>query len=92
MHKLFNKQLPQSQLSPNITYLATDYCKKTVCAAKTAEQFSDPDLLVEAYSQRVRKMVEIASVQHQEASRAGMDELEAWNASSVDWMNAVKVS
>ena len=92
LHKLFNKHLPRSQLPPNITYLATDYHMNTVCAAKTAEQFSDPDLLVEAYTQRVRKMVEIASAQYQEASKAGMNEVEAWNESSVDWVNAVRVS
>ena len=91
LHKLFNKCLSQSQLPLNITYLATDYHKNTVCVAKTAEQFSDPDLLVEAYCHRVRKMVEIASAQYQEASKAGMDEVEAWNEASVDWINAVKV-
>ena len=90
---MFNQQLSQSQLPPNIAYLASDFPKHTSCAAHSPEQFSDPHLLLEAYRQRARRMVEVAAVQYQHAKHsAGLDDVAAWNGSSVDWTNAAKVS
>ena len=38
-------------------------------------------------------MVEVAAVQYQHAKHsAGLDDVAAWNGSSVDWTNAAKVS
>ena len=91
LKKQFDKQLSQSQLPVNITYLAADYIMKTTCEAKCAEHFSDTTLLLEAYRQRARKMVEMASLQYQEALDEGIEESEAWNESSVDWTNAARV-
>ena len=42
LHKMFNQQLTQSQLPPNIAYLASDFPKHTSCAAHSPDQFSDP--------------------------------------------------
>ena len=92
LRKMFNQRLTQSQLPPNIVYLACDYPKHTSCAAHTPEQFSDPHLLLEAYRQRARRMVEVAATQYQRAKGTGLDDVAAWNASSVDWTNAAKVS
>ena len=93
LRKMFNQQLSQSQLPPNIAYLASDFPKHTSCAAHSPEQFSDPHLLLEAYRQRARRMVEVAAVQYQHAKHsAGLDDVAAWNGSSVDWTNAAKVS
>ena len=46
LHKMFNQQLTQSQLPPNIAYLASDFPKDTSCAARSLDQFSDPHLLL----------------------------------------------
>ena len=93
LHKMFNQQLSQSQLPLNIAYLASDFPKHTSCAAHSPEQFSDPHLLLEAYRQRARRMVEVAAVQYQHAKHsARLDDVAAWNSSSVDWTNAAKVS
>ena len=89
---MLNQQLTQSQLPPNIVYLATDYPRHTSCAAHAPEHFSDPHLLLEAYRQRARRMVEAASDQYQDALGMGLDDVAAWNASSVDWTTAAKVS
>ena len=92
LKKQFDKRLPRSQLPVNITYLAADYIMKTTCEVKCAEHFSDTTLLLEAYCQRARKMVEMASLQYQEALDEGIEESEAWNESSVDWTNAARVN
>ena len=93
LHKMFNQQLTQSQLPPNIAYLASDFPKHTSCAAHSPDQFSDPHLLLEAYRQRARRMVEVAAVQYLHAKHtARLDDVAAWNGSSVDWTNAAKVS
>ena len=42
LHEMFNQQLTQSQLPPNIAYLASDFPKHTSCAAHSPDQFSDP--------------------------------------------------
>ena len=91
LRKMFNQQLTQSQLPPNIVYLASDYTKHISCAAHTSEHFSDHKMLVEAYRQRVRRMVEIATTEYQCAKNSGLDDSAAWNVSSVDWTNAAKV-
>ena len=88
---MFNQRLTQSQLPPNIVYLASDYPKHTSSAAHTPEQFSDTRITLEAYRQRARRMVEIAVNQYQRAKGSGLDDVAAWNASSVDWTNAAKV-
>ena len=36
-------------------------------------------------------MVEIASLQYQDALEEGLEDSEAWNASSIDWANASQV-
>ena len=92
LHKMFNQQLSQSQLPPNIVYLASDFPKHTSCAAHSPEQFSDPNLLLRAYLQRARTMVDIAVAQYQLGKTSGLDDVAAWNGSSVDWTNAAKVS
>ena len=89
---MFTRALPQAQLPTNITYLASDYHKQKHCVVHTADQFSDPSLLLEAYHLRARKLVEIASDHYQEALTAGMDNTEAWNESSIDWTIAAQVS
>ena len=88
----FNQRLLQSQLPTNIAYLASDYPKHTSCAASTPQQFSDPHLLQEAYRQRARRMIEVASAQYQAGLGMGLDNVAAWNSSSVDWTNAAQVS
>ena len=88
---MFNQRLTQSQLPPNIVYLACDYPKHTSCVAHTPEQFSDHNILLEAYARRARMMVEIAATQYQCTKSSGLNDVEAWNASSVDWTNAAKV-
>ena len=37
-------------------------------------------------------MVEMASLQYQEALDEGIEESEAWNEFSVDWTNAARVN
>ena len=89
---MFNQRLTQSQLPLNIVYLASDYPKHTSCAAHTPEQFSDTRITLEAYRQQARRMVEKAATQYQHAKGTGLDDVAAWNTSSVDWTNAAKVS
>ena len=36
-------------------------------------------------------MIETASLQYQDALEEGLDDSEAWNASSIDWVNASQV-
>ena len=89
---MFNQRLTQSQLPPNIVYLASDYPKHTSCAAHIPEQFSDTRITLKAYRQRAKRMVEIAATRYQQAKDSGLDDVAAWNASSVDWTNGAKVS
>ena len=89
---MFNQRLTQSQLPPNIVYLASEYPKHTSCAAHTPEQFSDTRITLEAYRQRARRMVEIAATNYQQGKGSELDDVAAWNASSVDWTNAARVS
>ena len=37
-------------------------------------------------------MIETASLQYQDALEEGLEDSEAWNASSIDWVNAAQVS
>ena len=71
--------------------MAVDYTK-SACKATISEHFSDSKVLLEAYRQRARTMVEIASLQYQDALEEGLEDSEAWNASSMDWTNAAQVS
>ena len=91
LHKMFNQQLTQSQLPPNIAYLASDFPKHTSCAAHSPDQFSDPKILLRAYLQRARAIVDIAVAQYELGKSSGQDDVAAWNNSSVDWINAAKV-
>ena len=72
LRKMFNQRLTQSQLPPNIVYLASDYPKHTSCAAHTPEQFSDTRITLEAYRQQARRMVEKAATQYQHAKGTGL--------------------
>ena len=49
LHKVFNQKLPQSQLPGDVSYLASDFHKHIQSGAVTSQQFSDPQLLLEAY-------------------------------------------
>ena len=89
--KMFNQRLTQSQLPPNIVYLASDYPKHTSCAAHTPEQFSDHHILLEAYRQRARRMIELAADQYNEEVDTGVDSAVAMNAASIDWTHAARV-
>ena len=81
----------------------------------TSEQFSHPDILLEAYRQRARRYIastrsykvakgiilaitrfycrltELASSRYQDGIQSRMDNLTAWNHSSVDWTVAATV-
>ena len=62
-----------------------------MCTATIPEHFSDSKVLLDAYRQRARTMIETASLQYQDALEEGLDDSEAWNASSIDWVNASQV-
>ena len=90
LHKVFNQKLPQSQLPGDVSYLASDFHKHIQSGVVTSQQFSDPHVLLEAYRQRARRLVEIASRRYQDGTGMGMDNVAAWNYSSVDWTVAAR--
>ena len=55
LNKLYSLQLPASKLPANVSYLASDYYLHKSCPLRTAEQFSDPHIQLEAYRQRARR-------------------------------------
>ena len=59
LHKVFNQKLPQSQLPGDVSYLASDFYKHIQSGAVTSQQFSDPQLLLEAYRQRARRYLHV---------------------------------
>ena len=57
LNKLYSQQLPASKLPKNVSYLASDYYLHKSCPLRTAEQFSDPHIQLEAYRQRARRYI-----------------------------------
>ena len=88
---MFTHQLNQSQLPPNIVYLASDY-PVHACTVSAPEQFSNTNLLLEIYQQRARGMVDAAATEYTENLREGMDSDLARNECSIDWIDAARVS
>lgn len=88
LSKLYLQRLPASKLPSNVSYLASDYYLHKSSPLRTAEQFLDSHVQLEAYRQRARRMVAMASEHYQDALRRGMKQTDAWNASTCDWTAA----
>ena len=55
LNKLYSQKLPASKLPSNVSYLAADYPLHRSSPVRTAEQFMDPHIQLEAYRQRARR-------------------------------------
>jgi acyl-CoA oxidase len=91
LNKLYSRRLPSSRLPSNVCYLATDYPSHVSCGVTSLDQLRDPHTQLEAYRQRVRRMVGVANSAYQQALARGMTQAEAWNTTTVDWTVAAKV-
>ena len=80
-----------SALPTNVCYLATDYPGHASCGVRSVNQLSDPHLQLEAFRQRARRMVGVASSAYQRALGRGLTQPQAWNSTTVDWTVAAKV-
>lgn len=83
--KQFSQKLPMSKLSVNVAYLGSDFRVHKYCSVRLSEQFTEPHTQLEAYRQRARRMVAIATANYQQALGRGCSQSEAWNMSSIDW-------
>ena len=91
LNKLYSSGQPMSALPTNVCYLATDYPGHASCGVRTVDQLSDPHLQLEAFRQRARRMVGVASSAYQRALGRGLTQPQAWNSTTVDWTAAAKV-
>lgn len=92
LNKLYSSGQPMSSLPTNVCYLATDYPGHASCGVRSLDQFSDPHVQLEAFRQRARRMVGVASSAYQRALGRGLTQPQAWNSTTVDWTVAAKVS
>ncbi|XP_064382734.1 peroxisomal acyl-coenzyme A oxidase 1-like isoform X1 [Halichondria panicea] len=88
LNKLYSQKLPSSGLADNVAYLASNYTFQKRSPVRTAQQFLDPHVLLEAYRQRARRMVAIASLRLTEGKRSSLSQSDAWNLSTCDWVTA----
>jgi acyl-CoA oxidase len=90
LNKLYSSGQPMSALPTNVCYLATDYPGHASCGVRSVDQLSDPHLQLEAFRQRARRMVGVASSAYQRALGRGLTQPQAWNSTTVDWTMAAK--
>lgn len=90
LHKLYSQKQLQSQLPTDVMYLASDYPRHKTCAARTPHQLFDAHIQLEAYRQRAVRCVSKAYQLMEAALAKGMDQSDAWNATSVEWVQAAK--
>ncbi|CAI8005627.1 Peroxisomal acyl-coenzyme A oxidase 1 [Geodia barretti] len=91
LNKLYSSGQPMSALPTNVCYLATDYPGHASCGVRSVNRLSDPHLQLEAFRQRARRMVGVASSAYQRALGRGLTQPQAWNSTTVDWTVAAKV-
>ncbi len=58
LNKLYSQNLPSTELVDNVAYLASNYTLQKRSAVRTAQQFLDPHVLLDAYRQRSRRYCE----------------------------------
>ena len=92
LHKLFAAQRPVSALPDNVSYLGADYPGHMTFPLQTAAQFSDAHLLLEAYRQRARRLVSMATDTYKAGLSRGLSHSDSWNGSTIDWTVAARVS
>jgi len=90
LQKLYLQQLPQSQLSQDVIYLASDYHQRKAWETQSPNQCLDVQAHVEAYRQRALCLVSRASHITKTALDKGNDQSAAWNLASVAWVRAAK--
>ncbi|XP_065897934.1 peroxisomal acyl-coenzyme A oxidase 1-like [Dysidea avara] len=90
LHKLYSQRLSQAQLPSDVAYLGADYPCHTTCSANTPYQLFDAHIQLEAYRQRAVRSVSKAYRMMEAALARGMDQPDAWNAASVEWVRAAK--
>ncbi|XP_064382738.1 peroxisomal acyl-coenzyme A oxidase 1-like isoform X2 [Halichondria panicea] len=88
LNKLYSQKLPSSGLADNVAYLASNYTLQKRSPVRTAQQFLDPHVLLEAYRQRARRMVAIAVTRFENGKRSGLSQSDAWSSSTCDWITA----
>ncbi|XP_003391494.1 PREDICTED: peroxisomal acyl-coenzyme A oxidase 1-like, partial [Amphimedon queenslandica] len=88
--KISRQKVPQAQLPNNVAYLGVDYPKYKESPVLTPKQFNDPHILLEAYRQRVIRLVAVALRRYMNGIDSGLDAVAAWNNSSVDWTVAAR--
>ncbi|XP_065903315.1 peroxisomal acyl-coenzyme A oxidase 1-like [Dysidea avara] len=90
LRKLYSQRLPQSQLSQDVKYLASDYPPQKTWTPRKLDHVLDADTLVEAYRQRAMRLVSRANHMTGAALAKGEDEMTAWNLASVEWVRAAR--
>uniref|UniRef100_A0AAN0JCZ4 Acyl-coenzyme A oxidase n=1 Tax=Amphimedon queenslandica TaxID=400682 RepID=A0AAN0JCZ4_AMPQE len=88
--KVCKQNMPQAQLPSNVAYLAADYPKYKESPVSDPKHFNDPHILLEAYRQRVIRLVAVALERYSKSIATGLDSVAAWNNSSVDWTMAAR--
>ena len=90
LHKLYLQRLPQSQLSQDVVYLASDYQRHKTWIPQNPDQLLDAKAHVDAYRQRALCLVLKAHHITDEALAQTNDQASAWNSASVAWVRAAK--
>ena len=90
LRKLYSQQLPQSQLSQDVKYLASDYPSQKTWTPHKLDDVLDEDTQVQAYRQRALHLVSRANHMTESALARGEDEMAAWNLASVEWVRAAR--
>ena len=90
LHKLYQQQVPQSQLSQDVTYLASDYQRRKIWAPQNPDQLLDAEAHVDAYRQHALCLVLKAHRITDVALARTNDQASAWNSASVAWVRAAK--
>ncbi|XP_065890654.1 peroxisomal acyl-coenzyme A oxidase 1-like [Dysidea avara] len=90
LRKLYIQQLPQSQLSQDVKYLASDYAPQKTWTPRKLDHILDVETQTEAYRHRAMHLVSRANHMTEVALAKGNNKEIAWNLASVEWVRAAR--
>ena len=90
LRKLYLQQLPRSELSQDVKYLASDYVPQKTWTPHELDHVLDTETQVEAYCYHAMYLVSQANHMTEAALAKGENKETAWNLASVEWVRAAR--